>query len=228
LTHGHDLTVPQIAQTTGLGKSTVAKALNRLAAAGQATRSAGSGSGVTRTPDRWNPAAETHPNTGAGADTGSGASLGPAPTAATHDRTDAPRAAGAPAAPKPKRAASTSRTKASARAASAPAEPTATEQSTAPAQPAAVAGSGTDAEAGDATRNPMTGTVKLTPGALTRLVAGHFAAHPETVLTAGEVGRALARSGGAVRNACDKLVRDGDLRLVSDSPRRYTLSTAAS
>ncbi len=73
----------------------------------------------------------------------------------------------------------------------------------------------------------MTGTVKLEPGALTRLVAGHFAAHPGTALTAGEVGRSLGRSGGAVRNSCDKLVRDGDLRLASGSPRRYTLDTAS-
>ncbi len=54
LTSGHDLTVPQIAQAAGLGKSTVAKALNRLAATGQASRSPASGSGITRTADRWN------------------------------------------------------------------------------------------------------------------------------------------------------------------------------
>lgn len=228
LAHGHDLTVPEIAQTTGLGKSTVAKALNRLAAAGQATRIAGSGSGVTRTPDRWNLAADTHPSTGTGSDAGSGASTGPASAAATHDRSEASRAAGSPAAPKPKRAASTGRTETAARGASAPAEPAAPAEPTAPAQPTARTGSGTDAGAGNATRNPVTGTVKLTPGALTRQVAGHFAGHPDTALTAGEVGRALARSGGAVRNACEKLVRDGDLRLVSDSPRRYTLSTAVS
>jgi biotin operon repressor len=218
LTSGHDLTVPEIALTTGLGRSTVAKALNRLAAAGQASRTSGSGSGVTRTPDRWNPAPETPTGTG----------NHPSTTEDTAARTEAPRATGTPAARKPKRAASTGRATTAAPDASVPAPPNAPTQPTATAQPATEASGGTDAGTADAARNRVTGKVKLQPGALTRLVAGHFAAHPGAALTAGEVGRSLGRSSGAVRNACDKLVRDGDLRLDSDSPRRYALNTGSS
>jgi Bacterial regulatory proteins, gntR family len=74
-------------------------------------------------------------------------------------------------------------------------------------------------------RNPKSATVRLAPGQLTQLVADHFAKHPNTPLTPGEVGRALGgRSGGAVRNSAEKLTRDGVLVLVLvlGSPRRYT------
>jgi hypothetical protein len=72
-------------------------------------------------------------------------------------------------------------------------------------------------------RNPKSATVRLAAGQLTQLVADHFAKHPNTPLTPGEVGRALGgRSGGAVRNSADKLTRDGVLVLVKGTPRRYT------
>jgi hypothetical protein len=71
-------------------------------------------------------------------------------------------------------------------------------------------------------RNPKTNTTRLAPGELTALVAGHFAAHPGVPLTAGEVGRALGRSGGAVRNAADKLTTQGALQLLAGPIRRYT------
>jgi hypothetical protein len=234
LTSGHDLTVPEIAQTTGLGKSTVAKALNRLAAAGHASRTSGTGSGVTRTPDRWNLAAEP--------DASDNTSSVSSSTKDSTPPTKTPRPTGTPAARKPNRATSTGRTTTTPQA-SVPTPPDASTQSTAEAQPTAKARPSANARPAtkpaptteaqpvadaDTVRNRVTGTVKLQPGALTQLVAGHFAAHPGTALTSGEVGRSLGRSSGAVRNACDKLVRDGDLRPDSDSPRRYALNTGPS
>jgi hypothetical protein len=206
LADGRDLAVLDIAQTTGLGRSTVGKALNRLAATGQATRTPSAGNGPTRTPKRWNPAPPTkhHATT-------------PAPPATkTNPATEASPA-----------------TEATPGAGSEPTTDTVQADVTTPTPDAASpptpgttpGGADLPTRVNDDARNPVTGTPKLAPGALTPLVAGHFAAHPATPLTAGEVGRALHRSGGAVRNACDRLVRDGDLAVASDSPRRYVLAT---
>jgi biotin operon repressor len=159
------LSVEQLAAATGLGKSTVAKALTRLETTGLAVRTRGAGTGRNRQPDQWTPAA------------------GPKPAAGTPRR-------------RATRAATASPAKAS------PAQ-------TGP-QPAGE-------------RNPVTGTARLRSGELTQLVAEHFANHPGTPLTSGEVGRALGRSGGAVRNAADKLTTEGVLRLLDGAPRRYTL-----
>jgi DNA-binding IclR family transcriptional regulator len=54
-----DATAAEIAAATGLGRSTIAKALARLERAGQVRRAAGGREGGRRLPDRWSPAAET-------------------------------------------------------------------------------------------------------------------------------------------------------------------------
>jgi biotin operon repressor len=151
------LSVEQLAAATGLGKSTVAKALTRLETTGLAARTRGAGTGRHRQPDQWTPA----------------------PAAGTPRRRTTHAATASPAQTGP--------------------------------QPAGE-------------RNPVTGTVKLRSGELTQLVAEHFANHPGTSLTSGEVGRALGRSGGAVRNAADKLTGEGVLRLLDGVPRRYTIA----
>jgi len=172
LAGGHDLTVAELADAAGLGKSTVAKALARLETAGQAARTPGARNG-TRQPDQWNTAAPSrHRSRHRGGGTG-------------------PQ----------------------------PATPAANDPASRPAP--APASTGTGATGG---RNPKSGTPRLTPGGLTALVADHFAKHPDAKLTSGEVGRALNRSAGAVRNACDKLLRDGALQLADETPRRYTTS----
>jgi len=183
LAAGHDLTVVRLADAAGLGKSTVAKALARLEAAGQAARTPGGRGNGTRQPDHWNAAAPSPSRRrsrsrdvgGTGPQTATPAPNGATKPAAAHQPDPAP----------------------------------------------APANTGTGGTAG---RNPKTGTARLAPGGLTALVADHFAKHAGVRLTSGEVGRALNRSAGAVRNACDKLVRDGALQLAEQTPRRYTTS----
>ena len=171
VSEGTDLTVAALADATGLGRSTVAKALTRLEAAGHAVRTTSGSAGRARQPDRWNTART-------------------APAAL-------PRQAGS----------RRSRDR----------QPSTQDTPPAPDMPAVPAADGADAP-----RNPKTGTARLAPGALTQLVADHFSAHPGVPLTSGEVGRVLGRSGGAVRNAADKLTGDGVLRLLDGTPRRYT------
>lgn len=51
-----EATVAELASTTGLGRSTVGKALIKLERSGEAHRVAGGRQGATRRPDRWRPA----------------------------------------------------------------------------------------------------------------------------------------------------------------------------
>jgi trimeric autotransporter adhesin len=190
-------TVEQLAAVTGLGKSTVAKALVRLETAGQATRSRGTGTGRTRQPDQWNPAASTAGRRRQPTGRTAPATAGRTQAETTPATTD-PATTGAAKTVTKTAAAKTAAAKAT----------------------AGRLGAGTRPKAGE--RNLATNTVKLAPGDLTRLVADHFAANPNTVLTPGEVGRSLGRSPGAVRNAADKLTREGALRRLEGAPRRYT------
>lgn len=78
---------------------------------------------------------------------------------------------------------------------------------------------------------PTTGTDaprvgRLPKGALHGMCED-FLSEPErrdTAYTAGEIGRKLARSAGAVRNALDKLTERGTVMLTQDEPRRYQIA----
>ena len=59
------------------------------------------------------------------------------------------------------------------------------------------------------------------PGQLRDLVQAHLAAQPDAEFTPHAIGRALARSSGAVANALDRLTALGHAQLTSDKPRRY-------
>ena len=214
LTGGADLTVAALAEATGLGRSTVSKALARLEAAGRAVRTTSGSAGRARQPDQWNPSSpatvaapapshpqpdpDPQPEANPGVEPAEQIAAGGAEETAGDDQ---PAAGQRPAGSR------RSRGRRPSTADTAPTPDTAT----------AAAGDG-----GVERRNPKTGTARLAPGALTQLVADHFGRHPGVPLTSGEVGRALGRSGGAVRNAADKLVGDGALRLLDGTPRRYT------
>jgi hypothetical protein len=76
-------------------------------------------------------------------------------------------------------------------------------------------------KAGTKGRAVRTGNA-LRPGQLRDMVRDHLTAHPGIVLTPYQVGRAIGgRSSGAVANALDKLVEEGQATLVSDHPRQY-------
>ena len=229
LSAGGDLTVRALVEATGLGRSTVSTALTRLEAAGQAVRTTIGSSGRARQPDRWNPTTTTTTNAtappspadtpqaqtipvptpqaqpetpvGSGPGNGAAAGAGPRPTPARKGRTRRPSTPDTPTTSSPSDG------------------PTSAPAPTSPPAPSGPVGPDAGAEEW---MNPKSGTARLAPGALTQLVADHFGRHPGVPLTSGEVGRALGRSGGAVRNAADKLVGDGALRLLDGAPRRYT------
>lgn len=74
------------------------------------------------------------------------------------------------------------------------------------------------------TDTPPTG--RLPKGALHGL-AEDFLSEPDrrdNAYTAGEIGRKLGRSSGAVRNALDKLTEKGVVVLTQEEPRRYQLA----
>ena len=214
LTDGADLTVAALAEAVGLGRSTVSKALARLEAAGRAVRTTSGSAGRARQPDQWNPSSratvaapppshpqvdpDPQPEADLGVEPAEQLAAGNADEAAGDDQ---PAAGQRPVGSRRSRG----RRPSTADAPSAPSTATATPE-----------------HGGDERRNPKTGTSRLAPGALTQLVADHFGRNPGVPLTSGEVGRALGRSGGAVRNAADKLVGDGALRLLDGTPRRYT------
>ncbi|GAA5119730.1 hypothetical protein [Haloechinothrix salitolerans] len=67
---------------------------------------------------------------------------------------------------------------------------------------------------------------RLPKGALHGLVED-FLSEPDrrdNAYTAGEIGRKLGRSSGAVRNALDKLAEKGTVVLTQEEPRRYQLA----
>ena len=62
---------------------------------------------------------------------------------------------------------------------------------------------------------------RLRPGGLREMVIGYLREHPDEDFSPTVLGRALARSSGAVANACHRLVSDGADTQTSDKPRRY-------
>lgn len=71
-----------------------------------------------------------------------------------------------------------------------------------------------------------TGHTRLGKGDLEKLVADHLKAHPNGDYSPSELARVLTRSGGAIANALERLVRDGNADRVSDKPRRYRLAAS--
>ncbi|MCK2243681.1 MULTISPECIES: hypothetical protein [unclassified Crossiella] len=63
---------------------------------------------------------------------------------------------------------------------------------------------------------------RLRPGALHGMIEDFLSEHPEAEFTAGEIGRKLSRSPGAVANALVRLAERGVATQSSASPKRYT------
>lgn len=70
---------------------------------------------------------------------------------------------------------------------------------------------------------PTPSSGHLAKGVLASLVLAYLAAHPED-LGPSAIGKGLERSSGAVANALDRLVSSGEVRRVSEKPRRYRLA----
>ena len=81
-----------------------------------------------------------------------------------------------------------------------------------------VTAASTDDQSTESEPTPSSG--HLAKGELASLVLGYLVAHPQD-LGPSAIGKGLERSSGAVANALERLVTSGEVRLVSEKPRRY-------
>jgi hypothetical protein len=65
------------------------------------------------------------------------------------------------------------------------------------------------------------------PGGLRDLVDAHLQAHPGKDFTAGQIGKVLDRSAGAISNALDRLTTMKRAELTCEAPRRYQAAPAS-
>ncbi|QDL73857.1 hypothetical protein DNK48_35990 [Streptomyces malaysiensis subsp. malaysiensis] len=68
---------------------------------------------------------------------------------------------------------------------------------------------------------------RLAPGALRQMVIGHLTAHPDEAFTATRISRIIERSSGAIANALVTLTKQNIAEQVTEHPRTYRISTAA-
>jgi len=196
------VTVAELAAITGLGHSTVGKALTAAETDGLAIRTPGGRTGNRRAPDTWTPPTTTTPPAATESST--------APT--TAEPTTAPAEAAAEesvthaAAPDADEATPTTENGHS---------PAAGPADTAPAQTAPAP---SPAAGGKSTR--------LGKGQLADLTLAWLRQNPGAH-TASAIGKSTGRSSGAIANALAKMATTGTVTQVSDHPRRYTATTPA-
>lgn len=86
-----------------------------------------------------------------------------------------------------------------------------------PSPSAALAVSGT-------TESVRSDNGRLSKGALRALVEEYLTDHPGESFGPAQIGKDLGRSGGAVNNACEKLVADGYAIKTCEAPKRFTIN----
>jgi hypothetical protein len=92
----------------------------------------------------------------------------------------------------------------------------------APAEPESGAQrAGVPAAAPESDQETEAGSARLRPGALRDMVLAHLRERPGQSHSPTAIGKALARSAGAVANACEKLAADGVITQTSEKPRQY-------
>ncbi len=88
-------------------------------------------------------------------------------------------------------------------------------------QPVAVTVSADASGAAEAIEEAKAGLDRLANGQLPVIVLNHLREHPDQEFTPSALGKALARSSGAIFKACRRLVDDGAAIQTSEEPRRY-------
>lgn len=80
-----------------------------------------------------------------------------------------------------------------------------------------------DLPTGDAGEPPATGSAKarLGTGQLRDMVLVHLREHSDQDFTPSALSKVLARSSGAIANACEKLATEGAIAETSERPRKY-------
>jgi hypothetical protein len=227
LSADHGATAAELAEHAGIGRSTAAKTLAALESAGSARREPGARTGQRPEPDRWfastqhpapihneAPAFETATSLhGEPRDEHTGEAEGVDETPAPETAPDSEIEPGTTNTAACAETADSlhSATLAGACADDAPAtdDPTPTDSDA----PAIAAPQGAPAKTAAPTR--------LAKGGLRALVVDYLTAHPGEELTAPKIGKSLGRSSGAVANALDTLVKNGQAELTREKPRTF-------
>ncbi|GAA1463147.1 MarR family transcriptional regulator [Nocardiopsis exhalans] len=242
------LTVTELAEEAGVGKSTASKYLPGLEKEGLAVRTPGGRDGRRRLPDHWQaaPTTPTEPAP-ATAETTSGSAKDleeavPAPPATgeaaedqhPQDTAPAPVSKGETASPTSRSMPAPGHTHQAQRPDTEPAS-TSTEAAHAPAPRRAAPAPRTKATsgrepvhtgAGEEGVNPVSGSQRLAPGELKLMVWALLKNSPEEEFTATELSHLLqGRSIGAIQNNLAKLSREGKAELACDKPRRYRFAS---
>jgi len=169
-------TVTDLARITGLGHSTVGKALAAAETDAQVTRIPGGRDGARRGPDIW-----TLPTT-------------PSDAVAVADKPDS---------------------------ATEPARPTTADTTTPAPRASAATTAGNTTAAVSAADAAAGATGRLRKGQLADLTLAWLRGHPGAH-TASAIGKATARSSGAIANALEKMATAGTVTQVADHPRTFT------
>ncbi|WP_160050061.1 MarR family transcriptional regulator [Nocardiopsis sp. FR4] len=217
------VTVTELAERAGVGKSTLGKHLPALEKDGLAVRTPGGRDGRRRLPDTWQANASTVPNTNTGEETSAQAGEQAEEEAC---KVDVPAPVTQEASPEADSGQATV------------GEATATEDQSSPitdvpvppASPrpdSAVRGTAT----ATATRvgvtaaeglNPVSGSTRLAPGELKLMVKAILDADPGEEFTATEISHLLqGRSIGAIQNNLARLAKEERAVQTCDKPRRY-------
>ncbi|MGW5878803.1 helix-turn-helix domain-containing protein [Nocardiopsis terrae] len=234
------LTVTELAEEAGVGRSTVSKYLPALEKEELAVRTPGGREGRRRLPDHWQaasapatPIEQDPPAEGAaslaGEDPDATAEATPCEQAEEHsapaeDGVTAPETAIEVSVPDPAHPDTQETPGSGPDASPAPATPAPNSARPAPRTSAAPVQDGT--RASEEGVNPVSGSRRLEPGELKLMVWALLKADPGAEFTATELSHTLqGRSIGAIQNNLAKLAKEGKAELTCDKPRRYRVAT---
>ncbi|RKS07050.1 regulatory ArsR family protein [Nocardiopsis sp. Huas11] len=224
------LTVTEIADAAGLGKSTLSKHLPALEKDGLARRTPGGRDGQRRLPDSWasavtatdeDEAQVSVPDPDTAPDGCAGAPEETAGTDLGQTTSDTATVTTGPGSEDGISGEAVNTTSGEANTAASPSAATAT--SAVPAQPAPVTRVRAQRVGEQETGlNPVSGSARLAPGELKLMVRAILDADPGEEFTATAISHILqGRSIGAIQNNLARLAQEGNAVQTSDRPRRY-------
>jgi DNA-binding MarR family transcriptional regulator len=234
LSGDHGASVVELAERGRLGRSTAAKVLTALEARGLARRQSAEPANK-RSPDLWfattppasakaEPANASHtplPENPATADKVPGSKAATAQHGDTHDQgTRTPESANDGVEPEtaPDGEVEPDTTNTTTHAETTDDQPSATLTAD---DPAPTGGNAPAATARQRTPAETAAPPRLAKGGLRALVVDYLTAHPGEEMTAPKIGKSLGRSSGAVANALDTLVKNGQAELTREKPRTF-------
>jgi predicted transcriptional regulator len=220
LSTDHGATVVDLAQRGRLGRSTAAKVLTTLEARGLARRQSAERTGGTRTPDLWfattpHAAAQAQEESAqrepaATSDAGPDAESATAQHGESHDEHTSEAEGGGD-----------QQSEAAADDEVEPDTADTAERADGATATGAAAPADDDTPTVTATQADAATSPRLAKGGLRALVVDYLTAHPGEEMTAPKIGKSLGRSSGAVANALDTLVKNGQAELTREKPRTF-------